>query len=194
MPHLTEVLWQSLPNSIKEVPALIVAKYPEVDETLVDNQIEDEFTLAMNIIKEIRRVRKDFNVKLTINVPLIIHAKEKAHVFRKVRKEIIALGKVDSERFIIDSSVVAPPRSARIVGHGIIGYISLDGLTDLEKVRLRIINQLKKVNNHIDELTIKLSGSFAERAKAEIVQKEKDKLLITENIRLQLEEQLNQIK
>ena len=40
----------------------------------------------------------------------------------------------------------------------------------------------------------KLSGSFAERAKADIVQKERDKLLNAESIRMQLEDQLTQIK
>ena len=113
---------------------------------------------------------------------------------RKAWKEIFVLGKVDSERFTIDSSVAPPPRSARIVGHGIIGYIPLEGLTDIEKVRARILNQLNKVNKQINEFMTKLSGSFAERAKADIVQKERDKLLNAESIRMQLEDQLTQIK
>lgn len=194
IPYITEHLWQLLPDSVKEVPALIVAKYPETKESLIEIQVEQDFKLVIDIIRKIRRVRKDFNVKLGDNVPLILDAGDKGKILEKNRAEILLLGKVNSDKFIISSNTEIPDKSARFVENGIKGYIPLEGLIDLDAVRQRIEKQLDKVNKQIDQLSNKLKGEFAKRAKPEIVQKERNKLQLLQQTRKQLEEQLSIIK
>nr|MDO8113172.1 valine--tRNA ligase [Candidatus Sigynarchaeota archaeon] len=53
MPYITEVLWQALPAPNKQGPALIVSKWPEFYETLVNKEAESGFALVIDLIKGI---------------------------------------------------------------------------------------------------------------------------------------------
>jgi valyl-tRNA synthetase len=55
-------------------------------------------------------------------------------------------------------------------------YLPLSGLVDLEEEEERIKNDLEEIKGQIQRLEKLLAGPFAQKAPAEVVNKEKDKL------------------
>ncbi|MCP4764014.1 MAG: class I tRNA ligase family protein, partial [archaeon] len=94
IPHLTEALWQKLPKEFKEVPALIVAKWPEPLEEFINNSIDEDFELVKSLIHKIRGTRKDFNVKPGLRIPLIIQAGKNKKIIEDSILEISALAHI----------------------------------------------------------------------------------------------------
>lgn len=190
IPFVTEKLWQNLPSSVKEGPALIVAKWPVYNESFIDEPLENEFQFTINLIRDIRRIRADFNVGLAVKIPLQIKTDKNIVKFEKTKKEIITLAKIDPEKITISSDLEQPKRAARVVIHGITAYIPLEEVIDLEKEKQKVEKQLNKVEKRIKQMSAKLRSPFSQKAPADIVEKEKERLTELNSKRSQLEEQL----
>lgn len=189
MPYITEKLWQVLPNSVHDTPALVVAKWPTHDESFINHQIEQEFVSAMDLIKAVRRARKDFNVPAKAETALVVET-DSTVVFENTRSEVANLAQVDPKRLEIVTNAVPPRRAARLVLHGFTAYLPLEDLINVEAEKDRISKQLGKVIKQTSGLEKKLAGPFAERAKPEVVDREREKLAELQERKGQLEEQL----
>lgn len=189
IPFLTEALWQSLPKKIKDGSALIVAKWPEFDESLIDDTLEQNFDLVKSLIHEIRRVRKEFNVKPGLKIPLIIQTEEHRGLIENTASEIITLSHIDQNEFKIDETTI-PKHSARIILQDIAIYLPLEGIIDLESEFKRISKQIEVIEKQIQKSEKKLSGPFSQKASPDIVQKEQEKLNQSKERKSALEEQL----
>jgi len=189
IPFLTEALWQKMPNSVKEGPALIVSEWPNSEDSFIEEKKENDFNLIIDLIHEIRRVRKEFNVKPGLKIALIIQPGEFRELIEKNISEISALSHIDENQVEIDKKDI-PKHSARIVMQNIIAYLPLEGIIDLELEKKRIMNQLNSIIEQIEKSENKLRGPFAERADPEIVQKERDNLEDLHNKKKILQEQI----
>ena len=190
LPFLTEALWQTLPELVKEGPALIVAKWPEATESFIDDKLNQDFDLITTLIHEIRAVRKEFNVKPGSKIPLIIQAGEKRDLIEKNASEIIVLSQIDSNDFKIDETNI-PQHSARIVLQNIVIYLPLEGIINLEMEIERISKQIQLIKEQSQNSEKRLNGPFAQRANPDIVQKEREKLEQLNERKKILEEQLD---
>ena len=98
-------------------------------------------------------------------------------MFRQQKKVITTLAQIDYEKFEISTSL--PPKQDNQVGIAIGAveiYLPLEELVDTAEERERITKALSEAEAQAARLGKLLSGSFAERAPAEIVLKEKEKL------------------
>ncbi|MHA2331479.1 MAG: valine--tRNA ligase [Candidatus Hodarchaeales archaeon] len=190
IPHITEELWQALPEQIKQGPALIVAQWPYHNEQLIDEQLEEEFSLLIVFIREIRRVREDFNVNLNQNIPLQIKVDQEDDFVEKVKETIIRLAKIDQDKLTISTELVAPKRAARIILKSITAYVPLEELVDIEMEKIRISKRLQKVEKQIQQVSNKISGPFSQKAPPEIVEREKNRLEELQSKLSQYNEQL----
>ncbi|MFW9854132.1 MAG: valine--tRNA ligase [Candidatus Thorarchaeota archaeon] len=190
MPFVTEKLWQRLPNSIRVQPALIVTEWPKYRDDLIDIDLEKEFLLTMELIREIRRIRGDYNVNLGAKIPFLINPGEYAPAFEATREEIVALAKLDPQKLVMSSILDSPQRAARVVLPEITAYVPLEEIIDLEKEKQRIEINLTKITKDISATTYKLNGPFGKRAPPEIVEREKGKLSELEIKKSLLEDQL----
>ncbi|MFX1573080.1 MAG: valine--tRNA ligase [Promethearchaeota archaeon] len=189
IPFLTETLWQALPEEVKDGPALIVAKWPEPDESLIENTLEKDFDLITSIIHEIRRTRREFNIESGLKIPLIIQTGEKRGLIESVTSEIITLSRIDKNKFKIDVTNV-PRHSARFVLQGIAIYLPLEEIIDIKMEIVRISKQIESIAEQIQKSEIKLNGPFAIRANPEIVQRERENREQLKKRMEMLEEQL----
>jgi len=190
IPFITEKLWQNLPLAEKKVPALIVAKWPEVNEALINMELEEEFQFIIDFIREVRRIRSIFNIGQSKTIPLLIQKGEKTSILDKAKSELIKLAKIDPEKIEFVSELDQPKRAARVVIQGITAYIPLGKLIDIEKEHQKVESRLNKLNKQINQLSKKLSGPFSQRAPPELVEKEKEKFSELNDKKAQLEEQL----
>jgi valyl-tRNA synthetase len=63
MPYVTEVLWQALPQEMKQGEALILASWPMQEPARLDDEAEAQMAVLMDLIRDIRNVRAEYNVR-----------------------------------------------------------------------------------------------------------------------------------
>jgi len=187
-PYVTEEIWGTLRQALLESPlhsiasdwpeALIIAPWPEPRpmEGWEDGCITD-FNLVQDSIRAIRNIRAEKDVKPGKRIPALLAAGEKTGLFRGQENVISALAQIDPKRFEIAFEL--PPKGenqiALAIGPVVI-YLPLEGLVDTGAERDRLSKALAEAESQVNRLDQLLSSSFAERAPAEIVQKERDKL------------------
>jgi valyl-tRNA synthetase len=188
MPFITEYLWQNLPESVKDGPALIVAKWPVVAEELMQDQAEQDFSIVRELIKEIRRVRDDFHFPPGNRIALYIDASDKSEIIEQAKPDIESLAKIDPDQFYTDGSVEPSGQTGHLVVHGMNVRISL-GDIDTQAELDRIDAEIAKLEMATEKIEQKLNSPFSERAPPDVVQAEREKLDLLKEKKDKLEEQ-----
>jgi valyl-tRNA synthetase len=190
MPYVTEAIWQALPEETKQGKALIVAPWPESEESLLDDGAEDDMVLLMDLIRGIRNRRADYRVTPGKRIPALIAAGEAVELLEGQRAELSALAKLDPERLVIKESLDPPSQAATIVAGRATCYLPLAEIVDLDEEREHLREELDDLGERIEHSEQLLDGQFAERAPEHIVQRERDKLGELRSERSKLEERL----
>jgi len=172
MPFLTEELWQRLPH---EGESIMIAPYPKAS-ALPDPAAEREMGLLMQAITVIRNIRGE--MRLSPAQTLTVTVKAAAGDDALLRAHSALVESLARARVTIDPGATRPRASALgVVGESEI-YVELEGLVDLAAERQRLEKEIKRTTEAIAFTRGKLSRpDFTERAPAEIVDKEREKLV-----------------
>jgi valyl-tRNA synthetase len=199
---VTEELWGHLRKALQASPlaslagdwpeALIVAPWPEprAEEEWEAGKLAD-FALPQEIIRSIRNLRAEKNVKPGKRIPATLVDRAKAGLLKEQAKVIAALAHLDESKIsVLDSLAAKPQGSIALVAGSTEIYLPLAGLTDLDEERLRLQKELAETQAQIDRLEKLLGGDFASKAPAAVVQKEREKLTGYRETAQKLREQL----
>jgi valyl-tRNA synthetase len=96
-------------------------------------------------------------------------------LLRDQAETICSLARVDPQRLTIAGQLTAPPQSLTLVTGAVTTYLPLAGLVDLEAERARLAAELTETEAQISRSESLLAGPFAQRAPANVVQRERDK-------------------
>jgi valyl-tRNA synthetase len=187
-PFITEELWGYLKGAVQQSPlagrsgdwpeALIVAPWPtpRPEEGWEAGKIAD-FAQVQEVVRSIRNLRSEKNVKPGRRIPAILVSLVAAPVLRQQAASIAALAGLDAAKLEILESIPAKPEGhiALVVGSVDI-FLPLAGMVDASEERMRLEKDLAETQSQIERLEKLLSGSFAEKAPLAVVQKERDKL------------------
>ncbi|MBN1666901.1 MAG: valine--tRNA ligase, partial [Anaerolineales bacterium] len=189
-PFVTEELFSHLrsaaqAHSDKLLPAdgawpdaLIVAPWPLAGELQGwEEACLKDFSLLQDIIRAIRNLRAEKNVKPGLRIPAIIAAGEFAHTLAHETAALATLAQLDHDRLVIQPELAEKPAEhiALVVGPVEV-YLPLAGLVDLAEERARLERELAEAESQIARLEKLLNSPFAEKAPANVVQSERDKL------------------
>jgi valyl-tRNA synthetase len=169
---------------------LIVARWPEADVALQNDEAEEDMGLLMDLIRGIRNRRADYRVTPGKRIPAMIAAGGAADMLEEQRAELCALAKLDPDRLIIEEILEPPSQAATIVAGNVTCYLPLAEIVDLEEERERLSRALADLMDRIDHSEELLGGQFAERAPEHVVQRERDKLAELRTERAKLEDRL----
>ena len=204
-PFVTEELWGYLKKMIIAQdgiplytpeggwePALIVARWPEAApvEDWEAGAVTD-FPVIMEVVRAIRNLRAENNVKPGRRIPAILVSANWQTVLRQQANTIAALAHLDSKTLNIIPTIESKPEGhiALVVGPIEI-YLPLTGLVDIQEEKSRLEKELERVDARIRDSEKLLSSSFTEKAPASVVQKEREKLIdlkeTTEKLQTQL--------
>ena len=188
MPFVTEELWGHLRGAVMESPlkeltkdwpsTLIVARWPELREPegWEEAKIAD-FELIQEIVRSIRNLRAEKGVAPSKKIAASILAGVKAGLMKEQFKVITSLSGLNEAELTIEESLKDKPKDAMTLVIGSVEiYIPLAGMVDLAEEQSRLEKELKETESHIERLEKLLSGDFANKAPAPVVQKERDKL------------------
>lgn len=192
MPFVTESIWQNLPTT---GDTIVTASWPEVKETLSNNESKQHMEQLMDIIRSVRTARSEVNTPMSKSIPMIIK------VNNVQVKTLLEEERHYIERFcnpsdlIIDISPEVPEKvmTLPVVGGEVI--LPLEGLIDMDKERERLNKELDKWTKELDRVTKKLSNEkFVQKAPEKVINEERQKqALYTERYNT-VKERLDQLK
>ncbi len=187
-PFITEEVWGHLRKAVLDSGisdifddsplALIVAKWPEPRELegWEGSKLAD-FTLIQELVRSIRNLRAEKNIAPSKKLAANISAGDKVDLLKQQSGMIAALAGLDSSLLVIQQSLTEKPEdSAAIVVGSVEIYIPLAGTVDLTNDKPRLEKELKEAQSHIERLEKLLSSDFANKAPANVIAKEREKL------------------
>ncbi|MFP4017121.1 MAG: valine--tRNA ligase [Halanaerobiales bacterium] len=192
MPFITEEIWQQLPAASESI---MLASWPEVSEKEIAEDIEEKMNLIMDIIKAIRNIRNEMKVnpgkriKAILNVP-----SEKLEIVEEAYDYIKDLGRL-KELSVEVELAEKPDKASTAITAGVEVILPLEGMVDLDKEIERLEKELGNVFGEIKRAEGKLSNEgFVNKAPAELVESEKEKLAEYKEKRVMLEQRLAELK
>jgi valyl-tRNA synthetase len=172
MPFITEDIWQRLPHVGESV---MVAPYPRATAALVSPDAERAMSLLMQTVTAIRNIRGEMRISPAQTLTVIVKAGAADEPL--LGEYTPLLETLARARVTLDPNATRPRASALGVAGQSEIYVELAGLVDLAAERQRLDKEIKRTAEVIAFTSGKLARpDFTERAPAEVVEKEREKL------------------
>ena len=198
MPHITEEIWHTLTQTGDD-ECLALQAYPEADKSLIDAELEQQFELLFGIIRTIRNLRADADIKPGVKVTVVWKStnEKEQEIVSKGKVYIQDLARVESLENASDTrSPYEVSWNSRGYGErpfgeggfgqggcitGVIGtvelLIPLAGVVDIAALRAKLEKKLGKVEAEIKHTAARLTNQkFVEKATPDVVQGARDAL------------------
>ena len=182
MPFITEEIWQRLPHKGESI---MLAPYPKISKKDRNAQAERQMAAVMDLVTAVRNIRGEMRIAPAVALTATVRAGgDAADLFTANSALIESLARV---RLTVDPTATRPRSSAMAVVGGAEVYVDLTGIVDLGAERQRIEKEIAKTVERVDFLKNKLAKpDFAERAPADIVARERERLVEQEALHAKL--------
>ena len=177
MPHITEEIWHTLTQTGDE-KCLALQAYPEVEESLIDAELEQQFDLLFGTIRTIRNLRADSDIKPGVKVTAILQSDSEKERQLVSRSDVYIkdLAKVESLTVTASLDADLGQTIAGVVGTLQV-LIPLAGVVDLVALRAKLEKKLTKLEGEIKSISARLANpKFVEKATPDVVQGARDAL------------------
>ncbi len=185
MPFATEEIWGYLPH---EGEALIIARWPEVDERFIDNDAESQMGIFMELIRGIRATRTEYNVDPGRKIQMLVSP---GSFGSPLETYSYLFGRLCNapEVSIVNGGI--PEQAASVVVSDVTVYLPLAGMVDIAAECERLSKELDKLAGQIKKTAGMLGNeNFVNRANPDVVQRERDRLAELEATSAQIEGRL----
>jgi valyl-tRNA synthetase len=173
----------------------MLAPYPEPDEGLRFPEAAAEMEKVMAVISAIRNIRGEMEVPPSKEIPVILSCgnSDSMTLMKHNEGAIISLARVAD--LAIGRDIEKPEDASIQVAGDVQIYVPLKGIVNVEEEEKRLLKEIAKIEKDIDFLGKKLANpSFVERAPADVVAKEREKLEEFSGKKAILEESLEKIR
>jgi valyl-tRNA synthetase len=180
MPFISEALWQRLPvpAGTEREPSLVVAAWPEGEEAWRDAEAESQVAELIELIGALRTIRSEYDVPVSARIAATLTdvgaslgaalAAEQRAVLRLARAELDTEG---------GAGIGGGAGAAAVLRGGTGVFVPLEGIIDLDRERARLRREIERLDGLVGATEGKLSNArFVERAPADVVQRERDKV------------------
>jgi len=182
MPFITEELWQRLPHKGESI---MIAPYPRVSRKQRSPDAERQMTAIMDLVTAVRNIRGEMRIAPGATLAATVRpGRDAGELFAANTALVDALARV---RLTVDPRATRPRMSAMAVIGGSELYVDLAGVVDLAAERQRLEKEISRATESVEFLKGKLARpEFAQRAPAEIVARERERLVEQEALRAKL--------
>lgn len=178
MPFITEEIWQRTTKFTNEnVASIMLSAYPQVDKAFINDAIEEELEWLKSAIQAVRTIRSEMSISPAKQIPLNIRhctpllkgrIEKYEHTFK-------ALSRITHIHYLSAEEKI--PVSATAVLGEIELLIPMADLIDKEAELARLTKEINKLDKDISLAEGKLNNpKFADKAPADIIAKEQEKL------------------
>lgn len=191
MPFMTEEAWSYIPH---DGEALIIADWPQADRALIDDEAEARMQTYLEVVREIRNMRGEFNVEPGKRIQAIASTNASTadlaandHILRRLcNVESLTLLPADAEE---------PANSASIVVSDISIFLPLEGMLDIAAERQRLAGERAKIEEQLSRTAKMLDNeNFVSRARPDVVQRERDRLDDLKSAQARIEERIAHLR
>jgi valyl-tRNA synthetase len=190
-PFVTEEIWGHLKTASQELQqplqpshgsewehALIIARWPAPSPVNPwEDQVIADFSLIMELVRAIRNLRAEKNVNPKVSLPGTFVAGERTQMLQHQSSTIASLARLDNQKLIfLENLDDKPDGTVALVVGPVEAYLPLAEMVDPEEQRIRLEKELAESTSQIQRLESLLAGPFAEKAPADVVEKERQKL------------------
>ncbi|HBG04769.1 MAG: valine--tRNA ligase [Geobacteraceae bacterium GWC2_58_44] len=196
MPFITEEIWQALPAGAGRAASIMLAEFPTPrGEWAEFAGAATEMELVMDVIKGIRNIRGEMEVAPSRQIAVILDCKSEQSLTLLKRNEAYVMSLARLSDLAIGQGVERPAEASLQVAGDVEIVVPLRGLVDVEEEEKRLNKEIAKIEKDIDFLSKKLENpSFVERAPADVVVKEREKIAEFASKKQLLEESLVKIQ
>jgi valyl-tRNA synthetase len=190
-PFVTDAIWLTLRRN-QDPDSIMIADWPLAD--VRDEGAEADFDAVRDLVVAIRRLRTDYNVKGSRRVAAVVEGGRRADLYRRQASWLASLAWLEPLS-IAERLEQEPARALSAVASGSRAFLPIEGLFDLSRERERLGKELAEAQAQAGRLEQLLSRpGFVDRAPAEVVQRERDKLVELAGRKSLLEERLQTLK
>jgi valyl-tRNA synthetase len=193
IPFITDTLWQDIKAPLDlNGESIMLAPYPEVQTDWENKTAQIQFSWLQDVVTALRTVRSEMQIKPSQGVNLVVLKANDADkaAFKALGNLIKSLARVEAISF--DKNVGGATATA-VVGN-MECHIPLEGLIDMGAEKARLEKEVDRLTSEVKRFEGKLSNpNFVDRAPADVVDKEKQKLLRAKEALATLQAQLNNI-
>jgi len=187
-PFVTEVIWAKLNPSAM----LMVQAWPKA-KGKVDKKAIKDFELIQNIITAIRNLRAESKLPPAKRLKVFIVSAKNAGLIKTEVDAIKHLARL--EDVVVAVKGKKPDKSLSAVISGAEIYLPVSGMIDVGQEVKRLSLEAKRVEDFIIHLEKKLENKqFLERAPKEIIEVEREKLIINKENLEKINQQLKTLK
>ena len=197
MPFITEEIWQrAAPLLGEHKTSIMLASYPQItDFEAAAPAVNESIECVQALIGATRTLRSDMNLSPGQALPAVLFSDQPSTVqaVRANESLLLKLAKLDSISWAESKSDI--PASASLIAGDIELCIPLAGLIDVEQEVARIGKRIEQLTKEIARIDGKLGNpNFADKAPADVVAKEKEKLSAYQTELGKMQEQLESVK
>ena len=200
MPFITEEVWQNLlarlPRQDNMPESIMIAPYPTADSPRQDRQAEEEIALVMQAIRAVRNTRAQLHIPANQYLPAIVEADGMQSTIQEEAEVIRALSRVDPLQVVASGSQTAGQvQGINLLVNPLVVRLLLEGIVDLSAEGQRLREELDGCLKNLTRVeTLVSNPDFRSKAKAEVVQKEEDRMAELKDQVQRLEEILGQLE
>ena len=176
MPHITEKVWQLIPQET-DLKAIMLADFPVCSEKLLFEKEAQEMELVFETIKSLRSVRQSFNIptSLKFDIEIWAEASEKT-TFEAIESYIKRLAKVENISYSQVLGAV-PKKSATAVVSASKIVVPLENLIDFNEEIKRQKKKLDKLVSEKNSLSARMSNEkFVANAPKDLIEQTKTRI------------------
>jgi valyl-tRNA synthetase len=179
-PFVTEELWQRLTTGTAERPlAIMVAPWPDTADVR-DASAEADWQDVMVLTRALRTLRADYGIEpaRAVEATIVPANAERLAFWRAQAPVLSALPGVRLSAVAVQAQVdpTVAPHSIAAVAAGAEVLIDAAGLFDVQAELQRADREMVQATAQVQRLEKQLGSEFAEKAPAEVVQAERERL------------------
>jgi valyl-tRNA synthetase len=179
MPFISEEIWQRLPREggAKTIApeSIMVAAFPKAGRKGRDAAAEREMAPVIGVVNAIRTVRSESRISPAVE--LAVTVKCPAEEAARLRAAVPLIGALARASVQVDPKAARPPQSAHAMADGVDVFVQLQGVVDVAAERARLQKEIEKARKETTFLEGKLGRpDFVERAPAEVVARDRERL------------------
>jgi valyl-tRNA synthetase len=172
MPFVTEEIWQALDGKSKTI---MLETYPRGADSWSDPAAESEMGFLMDAVRAVRNLRTELNCPPGKEVKVLFYGQERDLAsLQRHQLFLRLLARVGTAEYFQNGD--RPKGAAAAMAGTTEIYLPLDDAINLDEEHRRLRKEAGKVSEELARVQKKLgNGDFLSKAKAEVVQKERDK-------------------
>ena len=194
MPFITEEIWRNLTSSLpgKDTPigSIMIAPYPQADESLFKPEAEDWAELVTGLVRGIRNVRAEKKVPPSRRITAVLFDGQGIGPGGHTFLETLALCSLELQ----PQEAPSPHQSVLVVVKNTEVYLPFAGLFDLDAEQARLGKELREVSGRIQQAKARLQNrDFLAKAPSQVVEMERRKLAELEERGSRIQERMAEL-